>query len=179
MEYGHSCMGYEIAGGLGVKMARPAREVIVMVGDGSYLMLNAEIATSVMLRRKLIVVILDNRGFGCINRLQQAVGGAPFNNLLVDCVPEGADVPRIDFAAHAAAMGAQAENVTGIAGLEAALQRARASAQTYVIALETDPAHTTAEGGCWWEVAVPEVSARAEVNAARAQYGADKRRQSP
>src|SRR5438034_1152026 len=86
MEYGYSCMGYEIAGGLGVKMARPDREVIVIVGDGSYLMLNSEIATSVMLGHKLIVVVLDNRGFGCINRLQQACGGAPFNNLLADCV---------------------------------------------------------------------------------------------
>ena len=82
MEYGYSCMGYEIAGGLGVKMARPDREVIVMVGDGSYLMLNNEIATSVMLDKKLIIVLLDNRGYGCINRLQQHCGGAPFNNML-------------------------------------------------------------------------------------------------
>ena len=102
VEYGYSCMGYEIAGGLGVKMARPDREVVVMVGDGSYLMLNAEIATSVMLGHKLVVVVLDNRGYGCINRLQQAVGGAPFNNLLDDCV-QGADgAPRIDFAATCA-----------------------------------------------------------------------------
>ena len=89
MEYGYSCMGYEIAGGLGVAMAKPDREVIVMVGDGSYLMMNSEIATSVMLGRKLIVVVLDNRGFGCINRLQQAVGGVPFNNLFDDCVQDG------------------------------------------------------------------------------------------
>ncbi|HEX8012187.1 MAG TPA: 3D-(3,5/4)-trihydroxycyclohexane-1,2-dione acylhydrolase (decyclizing), partial [Casimicrobiaceae bacterium] len=84
MEYGYSCMGYEIAGGLGVKMALPEREVVVIVGDGSYLMLNSEIATSVLLDQKLVVVVLDNRGFGCINRLQQACGGAPFNNLFVD-----------------------------------------------------------------------------------------------
>jgi len=84
VEYGYSCMGYEIAGGLGVKMARPEREVVVILGDGSYLMLNSEIATSVMLGQKLVVVVLDNRGFGCINRLQQACGGAPFNNLLAD-----------------------------------------------------------------------------------------------
>ena len=168
MEYGYSCMGYEIAGGLGVKMARPGREVIVIVGDGSYLMLNAEIATSVMLGRKLIVVVLDNRGYGCINRLQQAVGGEPFNNLLDDCVQGAPGAPRIDFAAHAAAMGARAENVKTIPELEAALARARASDRTYVICIETDPAHTTAEGGCWWEVAVPEVSERAEVRRARA-----------
>ena len=82
MEYGFSCMGYEIAGGLGVKMARPDKEVVVMVGDGSYMMLNSEIATSVMLGKKLTIVVLDNRGFGCINRLQMATGGANFNNLL-------------------------------------------------------------------------------------------------
>src|ERR1700736_2800516 len=86
MEYGYSCMGYEIAGGLGVKMARPDREVIVMLGDGSYLMLNNEIATSVMLGKKLIIVVLDNSGYGCINRLQQASGGEPFNNLFENCV---------------------------------------------------------------------------------------------
>ena len=84
LEYGYSCMGYEIAGGLGVKLAQPDREVIVVVGDGSYLMMNSEIATSVMLGLKLIIVVLDNRGFGCINRLQRATGGASFNNLLRD-----------------------------------------------------------------------------------------------
>ena len=177
MEYGYSCMGYEIAGGLGVKMAQPERDVIVMVGDGSYLMLSAEIATSVMLGRKLIIVVLDNRGYGCINRLQQACGGEPFNNLFDDCIqgPDGA--PVIDFAAHAASLGALAENVDGVPALEAALQRARAASRTYVVCIETDPAQTTAEGGCWWEVAVPEVSVRAEVRKARAAYMQGKRKQ--
>src|SRR5579864_3525332 len=82
LEYGYSCMGYEIAGGLGVKLADPAREVVVMVGDGSYLMMNSEIATSVAMGMKLTIVLLDNGGFGCINRLQQASGGEPFNNLM-------------------------------------------------------------------------------------------------
>jgi 3D-(3,5/4)-trihydroxycyclohexane-1,2-dione acylhydrolase (decyclizing) len=179
MEYGYSCMGYEIAGGLGVKLAHPEREVIVLVGDGSYLMLNSEIATSVMMGQKLIVVVLDNRGFGCINRLQQAVGGVPFNNLWADCVqgPEGP--PAIDFAAHAASLGARSENVKTVRELEAALARARASERTYVIAIETDPAHTTEEGGCWWEVAVPEVSQREEVRKARAEYEDGKRGQRP
>ena len=85
LEYGYSCMGYEIAGGLGVKLARPEREVIVLVGDGSYLMLNSEIATSVMLGMRLTIVVLDNGGFGCIDRLQRATGGEAFNNLLADC----------------------------------------------------------------------------------------------
>src|SRR5262245_8595422 len=101
MEYGYSCMGYEIAGGLGVKLAQPDREVIVLVGDGSYLMLNSELATSVMLGQKLIVVVLDNRGYGCINRLQQACGGAAFNNLFADCLQAPQGAPRIDFALHA------------------------------------------------------------------------------
>ncbi|MEX3761033.1 3D-(3,5/4)-trihydroxycyclohexane-1,2-dione acylhydrolase (decyclizing) [Paraburkholderia phenoliruptrix] len=172
VEYGYSCMGYEIAGGLGAKLARPEREVIVMVGDGSYLMMNSEIATSVMLGAKLIVVVLDNRGYGCINRLQQACGGAPFNNLLEDCMQGPLGAPRIDFAAHARALGAHAEHAANIGELEAALQRARAADRTYVISIDTDPARTTTEGGWWWEVAVPEVSPRASVRDARAHYDA-------
>jgi 3D-(3,5/4)-trihydroxycyclohexane-1,2-dione acylhydrolase (decyclizing) len=170
VEYGYSCMGYEIAGALGVKLAQPDRDVIVMVGDGSYLMMNSEIATSVMLDKKLIIVVLDNRGYGCINRLQQACGGAPFNNMLEDCLqgPQGA--PAIDFAAHARSLGALAENVKTIAQLEAALQRARAADRTYLVCIDTDPARTTEDGGCWWEVAVPEVSERPQVQAARAEY---------
>ncbi len=118
MEYGYSCMGYEIAGGLGVKMARPDREIIVMVGDGSYLMLNNEIATSVMLDKKLIIVLLDNRGYGCINRLQQSCGGKPFNNMLEDCLQFGEGAPDIDFAANAASLGALSEKVANIAELD-------------------------------------------------------------
>jgi 3D-(3,5/4)-trihydroxycyclohexane-1,2-dione acylhydrolase (decyclizing) len=179
VEYGYSCMGYEIAGGLGVKMARPEREVIVMVGDGSYLMLNAEIATSVMLGHKIVIVVLDNRGYGCINRLQQAVGGQPFNNLLDDCLQGSDGAPRIDFAANARSLGAEAEHVTSIAGLEAALRRARAAKRTYVVTIDTDPARTTAEGGTWWDVAVPAVSDRNEVVAARRQYEHDRQQQKP
>src|SRR5207245_7526467 len=135
VEYGYSCMGYEIAGGLGVKMARPEREVVVIVGDGSYLMLNSEIATSLLLGRKLIVVVLDNHGYGCINRLQQACGGEPFNNLFADCAKGEDGEPRIDFAAHAAAMGALSENVRTIAELEAAMKPARAAKQSYVVCI--------------------------------------------
>lgn len=170
VEYGFSCMGYEIAGALGVKMARPDAEVIAMVGDGSYLMMNSEIATSVMLGKKLIIVLLDNRGYGCINRLQVSCGGAPFNNLLADCLQEGPGAPAIDFAQHARSLGALAEHVDSIAALELALVRARAANRTYLVRIDTDPARTTQEGGCWWEVAVPEVSERAEVRQARAQY---------
>ncbi|MGS0743858.1 thiamine pyrophosphate-dependent enzyme, partial [Glaciimonas sp. GG7] len=170
VEYGFSCMGYEIAGALGVKLAKPEREVIVMVGDGSYLMMNSEIATSVMIDKKLIIVVLDNRGYGCINRLQQACGGAPFNNMLEDCLQAGSGAPQIDFAAHARALGALAENVKTIPELEAAMQRARAADRTYLVCIDTDDKRTTEDGGCWWEVAVPEVSARASVQLAREQY---------
>jgi 3D-(3,5/4)-trihydroxycyclohexane-1,2-dione acylhydrolase (decyclizing) len=168
VEYGYSCMGYEIAGALGVKMAEPHREVHVLVGDGSYLMLNSEIATSVMLGQKLIVTVLDNRGFGCIDRLQRASGGAPFNNLWADSTHQ--TIPNIDFAAHAASLGAKAEKVASIAELEQAIGRAQSSDRTHVIVIETDPTAATEAGGAWWDVAIPEVSVRPEVRAARAAY---------
>ncbi len=169
LEYGYSCMGYEIAGGLGVKIADPSREVFVLVGDGSYLMMNSEITTSVLMGRKLIVVVLDNRGFGCIDRLQQSCGGESFNTLFSAVRIDG-ELPEVDFAAHAASLGAISESVRGITELEAALARAKAADRTYVIAIETDPVATTAEGGAWWDVAIPEVSDREKVGAAHARY---------
>ena len=168
MEYGYSCMGYEIAGGLGVKMADPSREVIVMVGDGSYLMMNSELATSVMLGQKLTVVLLDNRGYGCINRLQRATGSESFNNLLQHT--NHVTLPNIDFAAHAASLGADSTKVGSIAELEAALKAARKAERTTVIVIDTDPLISTDAGGHWWDVAVPEVSVRREVNDARKNY---------
>jgi 3D-(3,5/4)-trihydroxycyclohexane-1,2-dione acylhydrolase (decyclizing) len=163
VEYGYSCMGYEIAGAVGVKMAEPSREVHVLVGDGSYLMMNSELATAVMSGLKLIVTVLDNRGFGCINRLQTSTGSPPFNNLLPDS-------PRIDFAAHAASLGARAQKVAGLSQLEAALEQARIADRTCVIVIETDPDSTTGAGGAWWDVAVPEVSDSKSVLEARAAY---------
>jgi 3D-(3,5/4)-trihydroxycyclohexane-1,2-dione acylhydrolase (decyclizing) len=124
-EYGFSTMGYEIAGGLGAKMAKPDAEVVVMIGDGSYLMMNSEIATSVMLGLKLTIVLLDNRGYGCINRLQMATGGANFNNLLKDARHEV--LPDIDFAAHAASMGAIAEKCLRSPNSKAPSHRAKAN----------------------------------------------------
>ncbi|MFJ5367997.1 3D-(3,5/4)-trihydroxycyclohexane-1,2-dione acylhydrolase (decyclizing) [Bosea sp. CER48] len=174
-EYGFSCMGYEIAGGLGAKMARPDREVVVMVGDGSYLMLNSEIATSVMLGLKLTIVLLDNRGFGCINRLQNATGGQSFNNLLKDSRHE--TLPEIDFVAHASSMGAIATKAASIAELEAALAKARANTGTTVVVIDTDPLISTGAGGAWWDVAVPEVSEREQVRTARANYDERRKRQ--
>jgi 3D-(3,5/4)-trihydroxycyclohexane-1,2-dione acylhydrolase (decyclizing) len=168
-------MGYEIAGGLGVKMARPDREVFVLVGDGSYLMMNSEIATSILLGLKLNIVVLDNRGFGCIDRLQRATGGESFNNLFA--YTKHAALPEIDFTAHAASLGADAQKVANLSELESALQRARASARTSVIVIETDPLISTEAGGHWWDVAVPEVSDREEVRAAHAAYEAARKDQ--
>jgi 3D-(3,5/4)-trihydroxycyclohexane-1,2-dione acylhydrolase (decyclizing) len=168
LDYGYSTMGYEIAGGLGVKIARPDQDVVVMLGDGSYMMLNSEIATSVMLGKKLTIVVLDNRGFGCINRLQMATGGANFNNLFRDTLHE--TLPEIDFAAHAASMGAVARKAASIADLERALKEAAKDDRTSVVVIDTDPLLTTEAGGHWWDVSVPEVSVRPSVRKARKDY---------
>lgn len=168
MEYGFSCMGYEIAGAMGIKMARPEADVICMLGDGSYMMANSELATAVMMGVPFTVVITDNRGYGCINRLQKGTGGAGFNNLLDESYH--VNPSQIDFAAHAAAMGAHAVKVATIAELEAALTAAKGAKIPQVIVIDTDPWPGTPEGGTWWDVGIPEVSPRAEVNAARATY---------
>ena len=177
MEYGYSCMGYEVAGGLGVKMARPDREVIVLVGDGSYLMLNNELATSVMLGHKIIVVVTDNFGYACITRLQKACGGAPFNNMYEDCLHGPHGIPKIDFAANARSLGAEAETVGSVEELGAAMKRARASDKSYVISIVIDGPQSTPEGGCWWEVGIPEVSPRPGVVEARQKLDAAKKKQ--
>jgi len=167
LEYGFSCMGYEIAGALGVKLAHPQREVIVMVGDGSYLMLNSEIATSVQMGLKLIIVLLDNGGFGCIERLQRSTGNASFNNLRTSS--RGAQ-DGLDLVAHARSLGALASKVQGVAELASSLSAARKADRTSVLVIETDPASSTAAGGHWWDVPVPEVSDRTEVRSAREGY---------
>lgn len=177
MDYGYSCMGYEIAGALGVKLARPEQEVIVMVGDGSYLMMNSEIATAQMLGLKLIIVVLDNRGFGCINRLQRASGSPNYNNMLEDCVPAGGEDVRIDFAAHAASLGAYAEQVPDIAALKTALTAARARKGVSVLVINTTFERTTDDGGHWWEVGIPEVSGHEAVRQAYADWQQAKQRQ--
>ena len=161
-------MGYEIAGALGIKMARPEADVICMVGDGSYMMANSELATAVTMGVPFTAVITDNRGYGCINRLQQGTGSAPFNNLLDDSYH--VNPSAIDFVAHAASMGARAVKVADIAALEVELMAAKGADRPVVIVIDTDPAPSTAAGGHWWDVAVPEVSDRAEVRAARASY---------
>ncbi len=169
MEYGFSCMGYEIAGGIGAKMANPDREIVVWTGDGTYMMANSELATAVMLGTKITLVITDNRGYGCISRLQHATGSERFNNLFDYNTLDGAN-HSVDFVKHAESMGAVAEKVTSLADLEAALKRARKSSKTTAIVIDTDPMPSTDAGGYWWDVGVPEVSSRKQVVAARKDW---------
>jgi 3D-(3,5/4)-trihydroxycyclohexane-1,2-dione acylhydrolase (decyclizing) len=168
MEYGFSCMGYEIAGAMGIKMAEPERNVLCFTGDGTYMMANSEMATAAMMGISFTVIVTDNRGFGCINRLQMGTGGAEFNNLLKDAVHETPSA--IDFAAHAASMGATSVKVSSISELEEALAKRGDITGPYVIVIDTDPYPSTPHGGSWWEVGVPEVSVRSEVNDAWETY---------
>ncbi|PTE14790.1 3D-(3,5/4)-trihydroxycyclohexane-1,2-dione acylhydrolase (decyclizing) [Pseudogemmobacter blasticus] len=168
MEYGFSCMGYEIAGAMGIKMARPAREVICLLGDGSWMMANSELATAVMMGVPITVVLVDNRGFGCINRLQKATGGAPFNNLLDDAFH--VNQMNLDFVSMARGLGAHAVKAASLSELEAEVVKARSATVPTVIVIDADPLPGTGAGGTWWDVAVPEVSDRPGVNEARKGY---------
>ncbi|OCX67375.1 3D-(3,5/4)-trihydroxycyclohexane-1,2-dione acylhydrolase (decyclizing) [Thioclava sp. SK-1] len=162
MEYGFSCMGYEVAGAMGLKLAQPTREVICFVGDGSYMMANSELATAVMRRIPFTVILTDNAGYGCINRLQTlGCGGTAFNNMYVDC--NVVDQPQIDYVAHAASMGAHAVKATGVADLEAQVAAARTRTLPTVIVIETTAKDfpgtgidtRAGEAGHFWDVAVP------------------------
>jgi 3D-(3,5/4)-trihydroxycyclohexane-1,2-dione acylhydrolase (decyclizing) len=178
-EYGFSCMGYEISGGWGAAMARAAdaREgrVIVFVGDGSYLMMNSDLYSSVLSGHPMVVIVCDNGGYAVIDRLQVGQGGESFNNLLADARLGGALVP-VRFAAHAAAMGCDAVTVGSIAELITAVEHARTAARTTVIVIHTDP-HAWTEGGAWWEVGVPATSERPSIRAAREALEQAKERQ--
>ncbi|MBL8931951.1 MAG: 3D-(3,5/4)-trihydroxycyclohexane-1,2-dione acylhydrolase (decyclizing) [Kineosporiaceae bacterium] len=169
-EYGFSCMGYETAGAWGAAFARPEDVVFSLVGDGSYLMLNSEIYSSVLSGRKFVLVVCDNGGFAVIERLQRNQGGQSYNNMLADSRGPGANV-RVDFAAHARALGAQAIEVASMADLDAALRVARAADRTTVVVTRVRADDWT-EGSAFWQVGVPEVSERAEVRAARTAHEA-------
>ena len=172
MEYGYSCMGYEVAGAMGLKLARPEREVFCFVGDGSYMLANSELATAVMRRVPFTVILTDNRGYGCINRLQQNCGGAAFNNMYVDSRIEAQ--PQIDFVAHAGSMGAHAVKAAGIAELEAEIVKARSRDIPTVIVIDTTAAPGPGDGlkdaGHWWDVAVPAVGDTEKLKQAYARY---------
>ncbi|SLN69670.1 3D-(3,5/4)-trihydroxycyclohexane-1,2-dione hydrolase [Aquimixticola soesokkakensis] len=167
-EFGFSCMGYEIAGAWGHAMAMGGKGTpIVMLGDGSYMMMNSDIHSSVIAGHKMIVVVCDNGGFGVINRLQTGMGGAGFNNLLKDSrVVDPTNVRHVDFVKHAEAMGAYARQCDSLADLEAAMEWAQTTDATTVICINSD-AYTWTPGGADWYVGVPEVSPRASVNKAR------------
>jgi 3D-(3,5/4)-trihydroxycyclohexane-1,2-dione acylhydrolase (decyclizing) len=171
VDYGFSCMGYEVSGAWGAAFARPEVDVVALVGDGSYLMLPSDVYSTVLSGRKVIYVLCDNGGYAVIDRLQRHAGGAPFNNLLAGSrrTDPGSPAPEVDFVAHAASMGAIAERVETTAELEDALRRAKLADRTTVIVIRTDPDVWTG-GDAWWQTGVPEVSGRAQVRAARVEW---------
>ncbi len=173
-EYGYSCMGYEIAGAWGAKMALPDRDVVCWVGDGSYLMMNSDIYSTVMTGHKVIFIICDNGGFAVINRLQVNTGGEEFNNLFRTARHQR--LFGVDFAKHAESMGAIAEKVTTIDEFREAFARAKEADRSYAIVIEVAQYDWT-EGGAWWEVGVPEVSDREQVRVARAELEAERKHQ--
>ncbi len=175
VEYAYSCMGYEIAGGLGAKLALPDREVFVVVGDGSYMMMNSELATAVMMGQKIVVVVCDNQGYACIDNLQRSAGSPGFNNMFEDTVHE--ELPAIDFVAHAKSMGADAVHVDSIDALGSSLKEARTAERSTVITVAVGRAGSGDIGGAWWDVAVPAVSDLDTVTDARAAYDAATKKQ--
>jgi 3D-(3,5/4)-trihydroxycyclohexane-1,2-dione acylhydrolase (decyclizing) len=184
VEYGFSCMGYEIAGGLGVKMAAPDREVFVMVGDGSYLMMAQEIVTAVQEGIKLVVVLVQNHGYASIGNLSESLGSQRFGTRYryrSGAVETGGrldgDVLPTDLAANAESLGADVLRVATVEELRKALLQARASDRTTVVHIETDPLAPAPESESWWDVPVAEVSALESTQAARTTYDTAKRSQ--
>jgi 3D-(3,5/4)-trihydroxycyclohexane-1,2-dione acylhydrolase (decyclizing) len=181
VEYGYSCMGYEIAGGLGVKMADPEREVFVLVGDGSYLMMAQELVTAVQEGVKLNVVLVQNHGFASIGALSESLGSQRFGTRYRARNPRtGAldgDLLPVDLAANAASLGADVRRATTIEELEAALREARASDRCTVIEVQTDPLVATPSSEAWWDVPVAEVAGLDSTRAARKTYEENKRSQ--
>ena len=173
-EFGFSCMGYEIAAGWGAAMADPTRTPIVMVGDGTYMMMNSDVYSTVLSGHKMILIVCDNGGYAVINRLQNAKGTPGFNNLIKDCKVK--EPFAVDFAKHAEAMGALTRNVESLADLGAAVEWAKTTDRTTVLTIVSD-AFTWTPGDAWWDVGVPQVSGRAEVNAAAKDQQEGRKRQ--
>lgn len=173
-EFGFSCMGYEIAAGWGAAMADPSRTPIVMIGDGTYMMMNSDIYSTVLSGHKMILIVCDNGGYAVINRLQNAKGGASFNNLIKDCKVK--EPFAVDFAKHAEAMGALTRHVESLADLGAAVEWAKSTDRTTVLTIVSD-AFTWTPGDAWWDVGVPQISNRPEVSAAAKDQQAGRKRQ--
>ncbi|MEM9581719.1 MAG: 3D-(3,5/4)-trihydroxycyclohexane-1,2-dione acylhydrolase (decyclizing) [Pseudomonadota bacterium] len=174
VEFGFSCMGYEIAGGWGARIAQsesdPDLATIVFCGDGSYLLMNSDIYSSVLTQKKMIICVLDNGGFAVINKLQNNTGNESFNNLFVD-TPTVPEAFGVDFEAHARSMGAHAETVSNPAEFGEAFKRAKAAEKTSVIVMSVDPYEGwTTEGHTWWEVGTPHVTSNAKVQAAHEEW---------
>jgi 3D-(3,5/4)-trihydroxycyclohexane-1,2-dione acylhydrolase (decyclizing) len=180
VEYGYSCMGYEIAGGLGVKLAAPDRDVFVMVGDGSYLMMAQELVTAVQERVKLIVVLVQNHGFASIGRLSESVGsqrfGTAYRYRSEDGRLDGGTLP-VDLAANAESLGAQVLRVSTVDELRTALRKAKDADRTTVVHVEVDPMVGAPDSGAWWDVPVAEVASLESTRAARAEYERARRQQ--
>lgn len=181
VEYGYSCMGYEVAGGLGVRMACPDREVFVMVGDGSYLMMHTEIVTAIQEGQKMIVVLVDNGGFQSIHGLQMGSGSPSFGNELrfrdeSTGTLSGPYVP-VDFAKNAESLGARAIRVSTPDELSAALEAAKLESRTTLVYVRVDPEARVPNYEGWWDVPIAEVSSEESVQQARAQYEKDLKRQ--
>jgi 3D-(3,5/4)-trihydroxycyclohexane-1,2-dione acylhydrolase (decyclizing) len=174
IEYGFSCMGYEIAGGWGAAMADPSRRTFVLVGDGTYLMMNSDIYSSVLTGHKLIVVVCDNAGYVIIERLQQAAGGGAFNNMIRDL--HGVEPFTVDFAQHAASMGALTRKVSSVADLRSALEWAKTTDRTTVITITLDE-KTWTPGDVFWDIGLPEVSTSQSVRDAAANQVENRRKQ--
>jgi 3D-(3,5/4)-trihydroxycyclohexane-1,2-dione acylhydrolase (decyclizing) len=181
VEYGYSCMGYEIPGSIGIKLAAPDREVFAMVGDAGYLMLPGELVTAVAERVKIIVVLVQNHGYASIGSLSEASGSARFGTRFRYREGDGGDggILPVDLAANAASLGAKVFTARSTSELADALKQAREADQTVVVHVETDPAHYVTIGGAWWDVPVAEVSTSETVQAARADYEREKRAQRP
>jgi len=182
VEYGYSCMGYEIAGGLGAKLAAPDREVFVMVGDGSYLMMATELVTAVQEGIKLVVVCVDNHGFASIGNLSDSVGSQRFGTSYRYRSPDGrldGGFLPIDLAANAASLGVYVLRTRTIEEFRRTLVKARAADRTTLVYIETDPLVGAPSSEAWWDVPVAEVAALGSTRDARASYEKAKRRQRP
>jgi 3D-(3,5/4)-trihydroxycyclohexane-1,2-dione acylhydrolase (decyclizing) len=179
VEYAYSCMGYEVAAGLGVKMADPTRDVIVMVGDGSWLMMSSEIVTAVAEGVKLVVVLVVNHGFASIGNLSESVGVERFGTRYRYRTNSGLDGARlpVDLAANAASLGARVLRASTREELASALASARAADSTTVVVVETDPLVPAPDSASWWDVPVAEVASRPATLAARERYEAARPRQ--
>lgn len=181
VEFGYSCMGYEIAGGWGARIAQfekePDQDTIVFTGDGSYLLMNSDIYSSVLTDRKLIILVLDNGGFAVINKLQNNTGNESFNNLIEDC-PTVPEPFAVDFESHARSMGAIAETVSNGRELGEAFKRAKAADRTTVICMQVDAYEGwTTEGHAWWEVGTPHITNNDAVREKHLEIEASRARQ--